>query len=192
MYYLKNGQLSVMYANEKHVVENPSYSQIISQKVSPDEGKTWGKERWVAYEPGHHESRPGMPVWTRMKNGNYIVVYEICGPEKCHVYYKFSEDGMDWPLGSGTEIPDQLGGPFVLSLTDGRLLVTSNAGNISVSNDYGRSWKMTDRPWVKMLWGSLYQVGQDRIISASSVARDEGGHHVGLKTGRIRTFPKSD
>jgi len=192
MYYLDNGKLSVMYANEKHVTENPSYSQIISQKVSADEGKTWGKERWVAYEPGHNKSRPGMPVWTKMKNGKFMLVYEICGPEKCHVYCKTSVDGIDWPAGLGTEIPDQLGGPYVLSVTDGRLLVTSNSGNLSLSEDYGKSWKTTNRPWPKILWGSLYQLKPDQVISASSIPRDEGGHEVGLKMGSLKSFPKSD
>ncbi len=66
LYYLDNGQLAVMYANERHVTETPSYSQIISQKVSPDGGATWGKEIWVAYESDHNASRPGMPVWTKL------------------------------------------------------------------------------------------------------------------------------
>lgn len=70
MYILDDGRLSVMYANEKHVSETPSYSQIIAQKTSGDNGKTWGKEIWVAYEEGHNASRPGMPVWTKMKNGD--------------------------------------------------------------------------------------------------------------------------
>jgi hypothetical protein len=192
MYYLDNGQLSVMYANEKHVTENPSYSQIISQKISTDEGKTWGRERWAVYEPGHNKSRPGMPVWTKMKNGGFMLVYEICGPEKCHVYCKTSADGISWPAGFGTEIPEQLGGPYVLSLTDGRLLVTSNSGNLSISKDYGKSWQTTDRPWSKILWGSLYQLKPGQIISASSVPRDGGGHEVGLKMGSLKALPKSE
>ena len=133
-----------------------------------------------------------MPVWTKMKNDKFILVYEICGPENCNVYYKISPDGINWPVGLGTEIPDQLGGPYVLSLTDGRLIVTSNAGNISISEDFGRNWKISDRPWAKMLWGSLYQVGSNRIISASSIARPEGGHEVGLKMGGLRELPKKN
>src|SRR3954468_13632713 len=37
MYLLDDGRLSVMYANEKHVSETPSYSQIIAQRTSDDD-----------------------------------------------------------------------------------------------------------------------------------------------------------
>jgi len=184
-YYLSDGRLAVQYANEKHVVENPSYSQIISEKISSDQGRTWGPEIWVAYEPGHPASRPGMPVWTRMVNGQYISVYEICGPEKCNVYYKISSDGVEWPVGLGTPIPDQLGGPFVLGLTDGRLVVTSNSNHFSISDDLGKTWRTVVSPWQQMLWGSLYQAGGGRIISVNSARRPEGGNNIQLAVGEM-------
>lgn len=134
-YYLNDGRLAVQYANEKHVVENPSYSQIISEKISSDEGRTWGPEIWVAYEPGHPDSRPGMPVWTKMTTGEYITVYEICGPEKCGVYYKKSADGEHWPIGLGTPIPDQMGGPFILGLKDGRFPLAFFGSGVNSSAD---------------------------------------------------------
>src|SRR5699024_4606274 len=128
--FLKDGRLAVMYANEIHVTDSISYSQIISEKTSSDNGKSWGKEIWVAYQPGNHQARPGMPVWTQMKNGEYIVVYEVCGPEKCNIYYKVSADGIHWPVGLGNRIPDQNGAPYILSLSDSSLVVTSNKANI--------------------------------------------------------------
>ena len=185
-YILDDGRLSVMYANEKHVTENPSYSQIISQKISPDNGKTWGKEIWVAYEPGHPASRPGMPVWTKMKNGKYAVVYEVCGPEKCNVHFKTSDDGINWNTGLGQPIPDQMGGPYILSLKDGHLLVTSNAGNISVSDDFGLHWSKIERAWPKTLWGALYQTGENEIGALNSPFRKEGGNNVQIKIGKIQ------
>lgn len=177
-YYLKDGRLAVQYANEKHVVEKPSYSQIISEKISPDNGKTWGPEIWVAYEPGHPGSRPGMPVWTRMKNGQYITVYEICGPEKCNIYYKTSKDGIHWPVGLGNPIPDQMGGPFIVSLQDGRLLVSSNVNNISESDDLGKTWKSLGTPWQQILWGALYQTPSGEVLSVNSAKREEGGNNI--------------
>ncbi|MBF9254615.1 exo-alpha-sialidase [Pontibacter sp. 172403-2] len=184
-YFLDDGRLSVMYANEKHVTDSVSYSQIISQKTSPDYGKTWGKEVWVAYEPGHGTSRPGMPVWTKMKNGKYIAVYEICGPEKCNIYYKTSADGITWPVGLGIIIPDQLGGPYILSVDDGRLVVTSNQSNISISDDYGQSWHKTAPAWDNTLWSALYQTGPDEIGIINSVRRSEGGHNIQVRFGKI-------
>lgn len=185
LYYLNNGQLAVMYANEKHVTETPSYSQIISQKVSPDGGATWGQEIWVAYEPGHNASRPGMPVWTKLKDGRYMVVYEICGPEKCNIYYKTSPDGTTWPVGLGTPIPDQLGGPYVLALTDGRLVVTSNSNHVSVSTDLGKTWQLAPDAWPNTLWPALYQAGPNQIIAMSSVKRPAGGHNVQIRFGTL-------
>ncbi|MGV8878832.1 MAG: sialidase family protein [Sphingobacteriaceae bacterium] len=162
-YFLNDGRLSVMYANEKHVTETPSYSLIISQKISNNMGETWDKEIWVAYQPGHNASRPGMSVWTKMDSGKYIVVYEIFGPENCNVYYKISNDGISWPFGLGKKIPDQLGGPYILSLNNGNLLVTSNKSNISVSNDFGQTWKTINAAWPKTLWPSVYQIGDNEI-----------------------------
>jgi photosystem II stability/assembly factor-like uncharacterized protein len=184
--YLDNGNLSVMYANERHVTEHPSYNQIISQKVSTDDGRTWGRESWVTFEPGGGMARPGMPVWAKMKNGKYIVVYEICGPGKCQVHYKTSDDGVNWPAGLGTKIPDQVGGPYITSLHDGRLLVTSNIGNVSVSDNFGKTWTLTDRPWTQTLWGSIYEGAKDELFFVNSVARKEGGNNIQIKAATIR------
>lgn len=185
LYFLDNGKLSVMYANEIHVTENPSYSQIISQKISDDAGATWGKEIWVAYEKGHNASRPGMPVWTKMKNGKFIVVYEICGPEKCNIYYKISDDGISWPEGLGNIIPDQLGGPYILSCSNGSLVVTSNSSNISVSDDYGLHWRKIESAWPKTLWPSLYEFDKNKVAAVNSVPRSEGGNNIQLRFGEI-------
>lgn len=183
---LPDGKLAVMYANEVHVSGNPSYSQIISQKISTDKGASWGKENWVVYEPGQNESRPGMSVWTKMKNGKYIMVYEVCGPQECNVYYKTSDDGAEWPVGLGTIIPDQLGGPYILSLSDGRLVLTSNSSNISISSDYGKSWQKVESAWERTLWPALYQTGKNEIAAMNSVPREEGGNNIQIRFGELK------
>lgn len=106
-YFLDNGNLAVMYANEKHVTESPSYSQIISERVSTDNGVTWGNEIWVAWDPNNSTSRPGMPVWTKMNNGQFMVVFEVCGTDNCNIHYKTSLDGTTWSSGIGKSIPSQ-------------------------------------------------------------------------------------
>ena len=185
LYILDDGKLSVMYANEKHVTELPSYSQIISQKTSKDNGKTWGKEVWVAYEEGHNASRPGMPVWTKMKNGNYIVVYEVCGPEKCSIYYKLSKDGSNWPTGLGNPIEDELGAPYILSVSNGKLIVTSNSSNVSVSSDYGLHWQTINKAFDQSLWPALYNFGNNTIGAVSAEKRPEGGSEVQIRFGKL-------
>lgn len=194
-YLLDDGRLSVMYANEKHVTDSISYSQIISQKISSDFGTTWRNEIRVAYTPGNPHSRPGMPVWTKMKNGKYIVVYEMCGPENCNIYFKTSKDGFTWPVGPGKRAPDQTGAPYILSLTDGTLILTSNRGNISISNDFGNHWYTTARPWKQVksyaedwtqtIWSSLYQTASHEIAIITTLQRKGGGHNVQMRFGKL-------
>lgn len=185
-YFLNDGRLSVMYANEKHVTESPSYSQIISQKISPDQGKTWGEEIWVVHEPGHPDSRPGMPVWTKMKNKKYIVAYEICGPEACNIYYKISEDGINWPQGLGTNIPDQLGAPYILALSNGDLVLTSNKSTVSISHDFGSTWTAAAQAWNKTVWPALYQTGKNEITTVNSQGSKNGRHVVSTRIGKFK------
>lgn len=184
-YFLGDGRLAVMYANEKHVVENPSYSQIISERISPDTGKTWGDEIFVAHTPGNSASRPGMPVWTKMKNGKYIVVFEVCGPQGCNIYHKTSNNGVDWPVGIGNRIADQLGGPFILSLKSGDLVVTSNSSHVSVSHDFGATWRTINPAWAKTLWPSLYEVRKNQIGAVNSVRRTQGGNNIQVRLGEV-------
>lgn len=185
LYLLGDGRLSVLYANEKHVTDTPAYSQIISQKTSADGGATWDAEQWVAHTPGLPDPRPGMPVWTRMANGVYIAVYEVCGPQKCNVYYKTSPDGEHWPEGIGDSIPGQLGGPFILSCRNGMLVVSSNSSRISVSHDYGKHWQTADPAWPASLWSSIYEISPGKIAVMNSVARPKGGHSIQLRFGRL-------
>jgi hypothetical protein len=181
--FLPDGRLAVMYASEKHVAETPSYSQIIAQKISVDDGATWGDEIPVVAEAG--EARPGMPVWTQMKDGRYIAVFEVCATQGCNVFYKIFEDGTTWPKGIGTQIPDQLGGPYILSLSDGRLIITSNKSNISVSNDFGKSWQKIESAWSRTLWPSLYQTGPNEVAAVNSVFRESGGNNIQIRFGKI-------
>lgn len=185
MLFLNDGRLAVMYANEKYAKRDEGYSQIISQKISDDKGRSWGKEIKVVYDDQHRSSRPGMPVWTKMENGKFMVVYEICGPEKCNIYYKISEDGIRWPRGFGNQIPEQLGGPYLLSLSDGRLLVTSNKSNVSVSNDFGETWQRINSAWEKTLWPSIYQISKQEIGVVNSVPREIGGNNIQVRFGKI-------
>lgn len=195
LYLLKDGRVAALYANEKHVTDADSYSQIISEKISSDGGRSWGGEIRVATSPGDHASRPGMPVWTKMKDGRFIVVYEVCGPHKCDIYYKTSRDAVHWPVGLGKPVPAQSGAPFILALKDGRLLLSSNRGNISLSEDNGRTWNLAARPWspvktfdedwTQIIWSSLYQTSADSICIVTSVKRPSGAHEVQIRFGRL-------
>lgn len=188
---LDDGTLALFYSSEKHVTEYPSYSQIISEKTSADWGQTWGLETWVAWDSDRPSDRPGMPVITKMANGKYLVVFEVVGSRNADVFCKISSDGKTWNRGVGTVIPGQIGGPYVASLADGRLVVISNTGNVSFSRNFGAVWYLNNPPaWgngtTKTYWWlSVYQTGPEEIGAVASVPRPSGGTDVQIKFGTL-------
>ncbi|MEA5015860.1 MAG: hypothetical protein VB099_15000 [Candidatus Limiplasma sp.] len=188
---LDDGRLGVMYASEKHVTRRPYYSQVISQRISPDDGETWGEEVWVAWDTANPQYRPGMPVWMRMRDGRYIVVFEVVKLvltqlESAHIYYKISPDGIHWEAGLGVRIPEQSGGPFVEQLRSGRLLVTSLSGNISYSDDGGETWAVASpAAFEKFIWPCLYAQPDDSFLLLNSCPRKEGGENIQARTGKF-------
>ena len=185
-FLLPDGKLAVAYANEKHAAEKPSFSQVCSERISSDGGKTWGEEIVLAAEQGGGKLRPGMPVVTRMSNGKFIAVYEIVGVGDADVFCKISEDGEHWPAGLGKRISGHHAGPWVTSLTNGELLLTSCANRISRSQDFGATWNFVEPPpWSVgtgkvFTWPAIYETATHQI--AVMISR----HGVQMRLGVIR------
>ena len=160
---LADGRVTAVYASEKHA----GFSQIVAQKVSSDGGATWGAEIRAVAQPGGGKLRPGMPVLTRMGNGQFLLVYEVVGLGRGDVYSKVSRDGVTWAEGLGARIPAHEAGPFVLAADDGRVFVTSCANVLSVSDDFGGSWHRLEpppfAPGFKYSWPALYQTRDGEI-----------------------------
>lgn len=160
---LDDGRLVVTYSNEKH----PGYSQLISERVSDDHGLTWSAELWAVAPPAGGSLRPGMSQMARMANGKYILVYEIVNSGNADVHYKISDNGVTWPTGLGTRIPCHHCGPFIVSLTNGLLLVSSCENQVSFSEDYGETWQKIDPPaWdlgYYFSWPAIYQTRSNEI-----------------------------
>jgi hypothetical protein len=186
-YQISPKVLGVMYSTEKHVTESPSYSQTVAEKLSTDGGITWGKEIWVA--AGGALDRPGMPVWTRMKNGKFIVVYEACGPLQCMIHSKISDDGIQWKPGIGTPIPAQHGAPYILCLADGRLVLTANNHQVAVSANNGDSWSQVSVAFPggpgEAFFSSIYQTCPDCILLMTGQERPQGGRRITIRFGTI-------
>ena len=182
-FFLPDGRLACAYANEKPAVATPAYSQIVSEKVSPDGGKTWGNEIVLAAQVGGGGERPGMPVLTRMKNGQYMAVYEVVGVGDADVYFKTSRDGVTWPPGIGVPIPCQHAGPWVTTLASGRLVVTSCENQISYSDDNGATWLLATPPaWPighVLTWPAIYQTAPDTLAAMNTY------HGVSIRWGKI-------
>jgi hypothetical protein len=199
MLQMDNGDLAVMYASEKHILETGHLPQVVSQRISKDMGKSWGEEVPVVFSYPNNLSRPGMPVWTRMKNGKYILVYEICGTEKCNIFYKISDDGIKWESGFGNYVGGN-GGPFIVSLDNGQLILTSNTGELLISDDYGKNWYYTISPWKykvrysvdwnQTVWSSIYQFGPNQIGAIASINREAGGHNIQMRYGEFKPVSK--
>jgi hypothetical protein len=183
---LPNGSLSVLYANEKYAGGSPVYAQVISQKISTNNGASWGAETWAVAEVGGGTARPGMPVMARMGDGRHVLVFEICGlgPD-CEVSYQVSSNGTTWPSGLGTGIRYQRCGPYVLSTGDNRLVITSCQNEVSYSNDYAATWMKNDPPaWpigFSYSWPAIYQTGSNELAVMNVTA----GGAIQIKFGTL-------
>lgn len=168
LFLLPDGRVSVIYSNEKH----PGFSQLLSQKTSPDGGRTWGAEQRIVEEPGGGKLRPGMGVVTRLPDGRFFLVYEVVGMGRGLVHYKISSDGEQWPPGLGTPIEGHEAAPYAITLKDGRLLLTSCHNTLSISQDQGRSWKpLAGGAWPAgflYTWPALYETEPGRVLIVHS------------------------
>jgi hypothetical protein len=171
-YYTAAGNKTVVMWSD----EGRGPSQVIVQRVSTDNGRTWGGESWVVSDG--QNGRPGMSVVSKMTNGQYILVYEICGTQACNVFRKISGDGLGWPGGIGSRVPGAVCGPYVTSLTNGRVVVTAcrttetnHTTPIVYSDDFGISWKTNSPAFTDAgiygHWPSIHQSGPDEIVAVS-------------------------
>lgn len=181
---LDDGRLVVTYSNETH----PGYSQLISLRVSTDSGRSWGPESRAVTPPQGSPLRPGMSQMTRLASGEYLLVYEVVNLGRADVYRKFSPDGVTWPEGLGTRVPCQHCGPFVATLANGLVLVSSCENQVSFSEDHGRTWQKIDPPAWNLghtfSWPAIYQTGPDEV---AVLAVNPG---VRLRFGRLRPRPR--
>ncbi|MGM9646736.1 MAG: sialidase family protein [Eubacteriales bacterium] len=149
--------------------------KVCSQKLVlkyTDDGVNWSEQiDTVALE--NRGLRPGMPVVKRMGDGRYIMVYEIVGMTNNPVYFKITDNPIDWgePTQIGTLIRSKdrkslAATPWVEWIPaggqQGMLVVTgwrmssgsSNTGSdIFVSFNCGKSWTAIDN-YYSYTWAS--------------------------------------
>lgn len=153
----EDGTLICYYSDDA----DPICSQKLVLKYTKD-GINWSRQiDTVALE--NRGLRPGMPVVTRLGNGQYMMVYEIVGLANNPVYFKISDSPIDWgdPKDAGTLILSgstrngkslaatpwcawsPIGGECGMLVVTGWRMAsgTSTTGSdIFVSFDYGKSW----------------------------------------------------
>ena len=150
---------------------DPDHDQKVVYKRSKDgvkwegEGGKIGSGTGKDVEPvdvvamANSASRPGMPVITKMGNGEYFMVYEFfaTGAGDCPIYYRTTKDLSDWgdPNNAGTLIPNGKWSSPACAWIDaggecGVLVVgskgASNNGYIMISVDYGKTWQTIEDP----------------------------------------------
>jgi hypothetical protein len=106
------------------------------------------------------------------------------GRDDAAVFSKLSADGEHWPPDLGRPIAGHHAGPFVASLSDGELLLTSCANQLSGSRDFGATWQPLGPPaWdfgpgKVFTWPAIYEIVPHQI----GVLVSRGG--VRLRLGR--------
>ena len=203
LFQLDKNRIAVFYASEKYACDMLAFSQIIVEKVTDDDGKTWSDEIWAVHDEYHDAARPGMSVCDRMKDGTMVLVYEIIATHAGDVFFKTSNDGIHWEKGIGKRIPEQKGGAFVLAMDDDTLLVTSNTHHVSLSYDKGKTWVVNAQsPWETLftdmvdngatctiengnVWPSLYKIDDRRFLYITSVGRQDGGNNIQFRIGEL-------
>lgn len=109
-----SGGLVAYFSDERQKASN--VLQAVSYRRSTDGGATWGSLVNVS-APTNKSDRPGMITVTKLGDGRYMATFEVVNrpslsQNTAPVYYKISNDGLNW--GSTTTI----GTP--ITLADGR------------------------------------------------------------------------
>ena len=167
-YCEEDGYLYCFYSDDS----DPDHDQKVVYKRSKDgvnwegEGGKIGTGSGKDVEPvdvvaiNDFSYRPGMPVITKMGNGEYFIVYELV-TGTAPIYYKKTKDLSDWgdPNHEGYCIKVDgniysASAPACVWISAGGekgiLVVTSkkssNDGRMFISTDYGETWSMVRDP----------------------------------------------
>lgn len=94
LYLNAYGELTAVFSDEKPHTER-ILNQCLAVISSPDGGQTWGEAKLVVAIPDGNR-RPGMAIVTKLPNGKYFMCYEIVNDPDQGIYFKISDDGVDF------------------------------------------------------------------------------------------------
>lgn len=121
-----DGTLTCFYANDF-----PSVTSM--QNI---ESMTWAGDKWsertVVFDGKSHDSRDGMPVWIRLSDGTYAMVFESTHYRKNGnpfvIRLSLSSDGKKWSSPQNVYIPktsgSKAGAPGIVELPTGQLVIS--------------------------------------------------------------------
>lgn len=170
---LPDGSIGAFYTNEKYQNTHPSYSQIITEKVSEDGGVTWGPVIFVIAQPG--TARPGEPNEITFQDcPEMALFYEMCATENCLGHVSYSSDGRTWSP-EGAPLPSTFQDIQALETTTGLIFATSNSYDVIVSPDDTTTWMDTHSgPFSNGEWPAIAQTGPNEIAIAMTGAGPGG------------------
>ena len=160
-----NNRLIVYYSDER---DKANHDQKVVHQTSTN-GLNWGP---VVEDVAMADRalRPGMPVVTRMANGQYIMVFEMFGPANTPNNFKISSNPESWNSGAGGTTIDHGGSPMIITLPNGRLAYNSyGSGDVLVNTNNGAgAWTSVrttmPRGYSRML---QYVAGTGRVLILS-------------------------
>ncbi|HXJ42565.1 MAG TPA: sialidase family protein [Bryobacteraceae bacterium] len=183
LHVLPDGTLACFYTNETHLHDTPAYSQVLSEKISPDGGFTWGPETFAIAQPGL--ARPGEANIVSLPGGVLALFFEMCGTENCIGHISYSSDGVNWS-GIGPVIPATIQNVQVVGMANGLLVATSNLRDVLISSDFTNSWIDTHQdPSLYGTWPGIYETGANEIAIVLTAAGPGGEAGEYIRFGTI-------
>lgn len=135
-----NNKLICYYSDER----DPKHSQKLAHQTTTD-GVHWSA---VVDDVALSDSglRPGMPVVTKMQNGNYLMTYEIVGTNG-GAFYQISSDPESWNVRStGTKFGNS-GCPYCTTLGNTVIMSCAATNNLFINSNNGiGNWTQISAP----------------------------------------------
>jgi hypothetical protein len=169
---LANGTLICYYSDSR----DSAHSQKLSLQSSTN-GVTWSaQQNVVALSP--ETLRPGMPVVSKLANGNYFLTYEVVNEASdTPTYFQISANPLSWNTTSIGTLIGSGGSPYNTVLPDGTLLYNDySSANVSINTDNGAgSWTSVITPVAAGYSRTLqYVSGTGRVLIMSCAGFWEG------------------
>jgi hypothetical protein len=169
-----NGGLVAYFSDERQKANG--VLQAVSYRRSTDGGQTWGSLVNVS-APTNQSDRPGMITVTTLPNGRYLATFEVVNrPSQSNntapVYYKTSDDGLNWGSTTSIGTPIQLANgrgigssPYVTWVPSGgpqgMVVVASKwsldaSGNIDGGQNFYVNYNLGEGPWERLPMAVTY------------------------------------
>ncbi|CAH0173254.1 Exo-beta-D-glucosaminidase [Microbacterium oxydans] len=169
-----NGGLVAYYSDERQKANG--VLQAVSYRRSTDGGQTWGSLVNVS-APTNQSDRPGMITVAKLPDGRYIATFEVVNrPSQTQntapVYFKISNDGLNWgtttSIGTPIQLADGRGigsSPFVKWVPSGgpkgALIVASKwsltpSGAIDGGQNFFVNYNLGAGPWERLPMAVTY------------------------------------